>query len=216
MSTQAVLLFARLPERGRVKTRLARTVGDDVAVEFYAACVEHVLAQVHGLRARRFVFVADPGDVPAMRRWVGRDFEVLPQRGADLGARMKSAFEDVFGVGVRRAVVTATDTPELTADIVRQGLHALDAAPVVLGPSDDGGYYLLGMQSVHDWLFDDMPWSTPDVLDQTRRRIAGAGLAHRELARLPDIDTEADLRAWLARAPDDPLAGRVAALLGAR
>jgi rSAM/selenodomain-associated transferase 1 len=214
MSSPAVLLFARLPRAGRVKTRLARTVGDEVAVAFYRACAEHLFDQVRAVEAARYVFVAEPSDLDEVRAWVGPAFVVRPQRGDDLGARMRCAFEDVFADGAGRAVVTATDTPELSRGRVLEALEALERAELVVGPSGDGGYYLLGMRRVLPWLFEHMPWSTPAVLPETRRRADTRQVLRFELGSLEDVDTETDLRAWLARA-HDPLAARVRGLLSA-
>ena len=107
----------------------------------------------------------------------------------------------------------ALDVRVLSAERVDAALRALSRRPLVLGPSDDGGYYLLGMREPQVWLFEAMPWSTPAVLPETRRRIAERGLGCAELGVLPDVDDEVDLRAWLARASGTALADRIASLL---
>lgn len=213
--TTALLLFARLPREGRVKTRLAATLGGAFATAFYEDCAELVLtrlARVDGVR--RVVFVADAGDVDAMREWVGPAWEVLPQAAGDLTVRLESAFNQVFREGAEAVVVTATDTPGLDAAVIGQARAVLAERDAVLVPATDGGYALLGLRVPTPGVFRDISWSTELVADQTRERLRQAGRTWGELSPLPDIDTEGDLRTWLERG-DDPLRRRTRELLDA-
>jgi uncharacterized protein len=208
----AILVFARAPRRGRVKTRLAADLGEDAALAVYRACLAWTLAAVRGVdRVARRLYVADPADVAALVEIAGDGFTVHPQAAGDLGARMATAFRETRQAGHERALVIATDTPDLDEALLVRARHALDRHPTVIGPSMDGGYYLLGMRlgpgarPLPD-LFDGMPWSTPEVLPETLRRLERAGVEAASLHPLRDLDTAADLRDWLATAGDHPVA----------
>ena len=204
--TPALLLFARFPTPGRVKTRLARTTGDAFAAAWYRRCAERVLGSLAEVSATRLAFVADPADADRMQAWVGPAWQVRPQVPGDLTARLNAAFEEAHRLGSSPIVVTATDTPGLTGARVAQALRALADHDAVLGPATDGGYYLLGLRSPEPAVFEGIAWSTGLVADQTRARLRDAGLSWAELDPLADVDTEQDLAAFVEDHPDDPLA----------
>lgn len=139
----------------------------------------------------------EPGEaLEEMRAWLP-GMRLLAQSGPDLGARMADAFARAFARGASRVALVGTDTPGVTRETVALALSALDAADIVLGPAEDGGYYLVALRGPRPALFAGIDWSTPRVLDETRARAAAAGLAVRELTPLADIDTLDDLRrAW--------------------
>jgi rSAM/selenodomain-associated transferase 1 len=119
----------------------------------------------------------------------------MAQSGHDLGARMADAFARAFARGARRVAIVGTDVPGVSRATVREALSALEVADVVMGPADDGGYYLIGLRAPWPGLFAGIEWSTPSVREQTLARAAAAGLSVRELARLRDVDTLEDVRA---------------------
>lgn len=194
-----VVVFARAPERGAVKTRLARDLGDDRALALYRRLAAEVTRNLLAPDRAWDVVVAitpprDPGEV---RAWLGPVDDVVAQGDGDLGARMCAAMSRTLARH-RRAVVVGTDCLEVTAARVAEALAALDEAPAVLGPALDGGYYLLGATRALP-VYDAVPWSTDAVLDVTRARLRDAGLAWRELAIARDIDTLDDLAAAAQR-----------------
>ena len=183
-------IFTRGCEHGRVKSRLAQTVGDDVALDVHRALVVHAfeVARQSGLDAEVWLD-GDAASLPA------HGFAVRAQATGDLGARMLAVVADTVARG-RAAIVVGTDCPVLDADYLRRAADALDAADVVLGPVEDGGYVLIGMRAPQPTLFEAIPWSTSRVYSRTLRRIAAAQLRHVALETLWDVDTEADWRRW--------------------
>ena len=192
-----VAVLARRAERGQGKRRLARTLGDEATLEIYrellAACASAVAGS--GLPATVY-FDPVPGDRDI---WTPDRFGYsLQPYGADLGKRIKDAAEESltrFGGGV---LLIGTDCPTLTPELLRVAADALATHDAVLGPSTDGGYYLLGLRRVEPRLFEGIAWSTGAVADQTRAVLAKAGLRTYELPALTDIDTEEDWRAYRA------------------
>jgi rSAM/selenodomain-associated transferase 2/rSAM/selenodomain-associated transferase 1 len=194
----ALIIFARFPSPGKVKTRLAGDIGDGPAAEFYKLCAEHVFQESDRLsgRVQRYLFYSNPEDSKEMQHWGGPRFNYVAQAGSDLGRRLEHAFGRVFEHGAQKAIVLATDVPGISADIVDEAFRALDSSDVVLGPCPDGGYYLLGMKRLHKELFTDIPWSTDQVLDRTSGAVSKLGLTVRLLPALADIDNGEDLRNW--------------------
>jgi len=139
----------------------------------------------------------EPGEaLEEMRAWLPGT-RLLAQCGPDLGARMADAFARAFARGASRVALVGTDTPGVTRETAALALSALDAADVVVGPAEDGGYYLVALRAPPPAHVSGNEWSTPCVLDETRARAAAAGLAVREIAPLGDLDTLDDLRrAW--------------------
>ncbi|MDQ3625067.1 MAG: TIGR04282 family arsenosugar biosynthesis glycosyltransferase [Verrucomicrobiota bacterium] len=193
-----VLLFLKFPEPGRVKTRLAKTVGAELAAAIYQRLVAAVIARVPG--EMELVGLFDPpekaGEVEQwMRRMAPeRSLKLLPQAAGDLGRRLDQAFADAFAAGAGRVLVIGSDCVELDAAIFAEAGQALADCDLVVGPSEDGGYYLIGLQAPHPELFTGIDWSTRQVLAQTLVRAERARLRVHLLPKLPDVDTEEDWR----------------------
>jgi rSAM/selenodomain-associated transferase 1 len=187
-----------------VKTRLAAEIGADAALRVYRRLAEHAVAQARAVAtdvAVRIHFTpADGGG--AVARWLGGGAEYVAQADADLGGRMRAAFEAAFDAGHRRVVIIGSDLPDLTAEILRDAFASLDDHPAVLGPARDGGYYLLGLRQMVPSIFTGVPWSTGEVFAQTLARLGEAGITPALLPVLGDVDVAADLpdgwRAWAA------------------
>jgi rSAM/selenodomain-associated transferase 1 len=196
MSRNALLVFVKHPSPGAVKTRLAAEVGPEAAARLYRTLAERVL-EATSPRAgeyERLVFFDPPEALAGMRAWLP-GVRLLAQSGGDLGARMADAFARAFARGAERVVLVGTDAPAVGRETVMEALSALDAADVVIGPAEDGGYYLLALRQPRPELFSGVAWSTPSVRAQTLTRAAFASLSVRELAPLRDVDTLEDLRA---------------------
>jgi hypothetical protein len=198
----AILVFVRAPEVGRVKTRLAREIGDEAALRVYRRLAEHAVAEARALGADVAVRIhyTPAGRGEAVRAWLGAGAAYLPQAEGDLGARMRAAFEAAFAAGHPRVLIIGSDLPDLSAEALRRALRLLDSHPAVLGPAADGGYYLLGLRRMVDGVFDGIAWSTEGVLDATLARLRAAGCEPAMLGTLRDVDAAADLpprwRAW--------------------
>jgi uncharacterized protein len=210
VSDRALVVFAKHPRPGAVKTRLAASIGNEAAAGLYRALAEHVLEATAPAAGEyeRLVFF-EPGEaLEEVRAWLPGT-RLLAQSGPDLGARMADAFARAFARGASRVALVGTDTPGVTRETAALALSALDAADVVLGPAEDGGYYLVALRRPQPSLFAGIDWSTSRVLDETRARAAAAGLDVRELAPLADVDTLDDLRRAWPRI-EEILAGREA------
>jgi rSAM/selenodomain-associated transferase 1/rSAM/selenodomain-associated transferase 2 len=194
----SLIIFARFPLPGKVKTRLARDIGDERAAEFYRSSAEHVFQESARLseRVQRYLFYADAHDSKEIQNWAGTQFNFVAQVGSNIGERLEHAFGTVFEHGSQKAIVLATDVPGISADIIDEAFRALDSCDTVLGPCPDGGYYLLGMKRLHKELFTDIPWSTNEVLNKTLNVMRKLGLTVSLLPALADIDTEEDLQRW--------------------
>jgi rSAM/selenodomain-associated transferase 1 len=192
------LVFVRAPEAGRVKTRLAATLGAEGALRVYRRLAEHTLreARAVGGEVRVHFTPADAGD--EVRAWLGDGPRYLPQSAGDLGARMEAAFRTAFEDGAERVVIIGSDLPELSAALLRRAFGALETHPAVIGPARDGGYYLLGMRTMIGGLFDAIPWSTDQVLARTLDRLRAAGIEPAFLDTLSDVDEMDDLPAGWA------------------
>ncbi len=183
----AVVVFAREPVPGRAKTRLAATVGGIAAAAVYAALFENTLAVAAGTGFDLVLSLAEPPS-PAWTGCLGWRWEV--QSGADLGNRMLKAFEVRFGEGYDRVLIVGSDVPNLGVDHLRSAERALDTAAAVLGPASDGGYWLVAQRRPGVDLFSGIPWSSPDTLAATRRRLEQLRVTWSELEQLDDLDTE--------------------------
>lgn len=196
---RALVIFARAPELGRVKTRVAAELGASAALSVYRRLAEHVVAAVEcGDRYSITVAYTPAGALSEMRRWLGSSVSLTAQAEGDLGDRMQRAIADAISHGAERVVVIGTDCPDVTAATVEEAFAQLADADIVLGPATDGGYYLIGMSRLHPSVFDSVPWSSPDTLRVTLDRARAARLSVALLQELRDIDTADDWRAWLA------------------
>lgn len=196
MST-CLCIFLKAPRPGHVKTRLAATIGADRAAELYRAFLLDTLAWATRFPASdRRIEYSPRGREAAVKAIVpdrARPCSFHPQVDGDLGARLHAAFSAMFRAGHRRCVVVGTDCPTLGPHDVRLAFKALESADLVLGPTFDGGYYLVGLSRPAPQLFDNMPWSTERVYDLTVARATESGLRRRTLRTLADVDTASDL-----------------------
>lgn len=192
-----IVVFGKYPEPGRVKTRLAASVGDVEAARVYADLFVQTLKTVDAGRdgAETIVQYAPPGSVNAFRRWLGARRTYAAQCDGDLGERMLKAFEESTAAGIQQTILVGTDCPGLTPSLLRRAFAGQRRHDVVVGPATDGGYYLIGASRPHPELFRDIEWSTDTVLEQTIAACAEQGLTVARLECLRDIDTLADLEA---------------------
>jgi rSAM/selenodomain-associated transferase 1 len=189
-----VVVFARVPEPGRVKTRLIPELGEAGAAALHRRLVGHSLAAATqaGIGPVELWCTPDSGD-PFFEECRHRFGVSLHTQGeGDLGARMHRAFESALG-RTRHALLAGSDIPAISAEYFREADRGLAAHDVVIGPAEDGGYVLIGLSRCHPELFRDIPWGGPGVLEATRRRVAALGWRPRELPSLWDVDRPEDL-----------------------
>jgi rSAM/selenodomain-associated transferase 1 len=186
-------LFLKAPRPGTVKTRLAADLGGEAAAGIYRTLAAQAVEAVRACGWPCTVWYAPADAAAEMRGWLGDGPRLAPQPDGDLGARMAHAAASV--PRGRAIVLLGGDVPGLSADALQRAAAALAEAPVVLGPSADGGYWLLGGRTPLPDLFTAIPWSTSAVLPATRARLAAAGVGWRELETRRDVDTLDDARA---------------------
>ena len=197
--SRAIVVFTRAPEAGRVKTRLARDLGDATALAAHRELGTLVLSAAAGLADCEVVVAYTPADrEDLVRAWLGGARRYEPQVDGDLGTRMLTAITHCFAAGAGKVLLIGTDCPAVGADLLETAFRELDRAGAVLGPSADGGYYLIGMTRPIPRLFQDIPWSTPKTLSVTLDRAAGAQVTVALLDERRDVDTAADWVAWRA------------------
>ncbi len=192
---QAVVMMAKTPQAGDVKTRLCPPLTFEAAAELYRGFLLDTVAKIASLKTIRPVMSYAPASGEAFFADAVPDWTRLPQEGFDLGARMHNCFTQLLAQGYDHVLLTGSDLPTLPLGIFKQAIR-LAASPrvdVILGPSEDGGYYLIGLRRPCAALFERMTWSTSDVLAETVRRATHLGLCIAYLPTWYDIDTPADL-----------------------
>lgn len=196
-----LLVFARVPLLGRVKSRLAASIGNEAALETYRELLAITREAVVASGVPVTVWLAETaGPIPTAaetREWPALAVQCQPV--GDLGERMAAAFYHAFAEGAGRVVIIGTDCPGLRAAHLTHAFAALAEHDVVLGPATDGGYYLLGLRAPCPALFENKQWSTPTVLAETVAEARRLGLRVTLLAELRDVDDAADLAEWRAQ-----------------
>lgn len=192
-----IIVFAKTPQPGAVKTRLAETIGVDAAAVLYRQLLRFTMLRVdHAALAPIQLQVTPSVEHPLFDSLAAQGIEVTEQQGADLGERMANALETALAES-EFAVLIGTDCPALSVGYMEQACRALiDGAEVVLGPAEDGGYVLIGMRRYRKELFEQIPWSTDRVLAATRDRLATLDCRAVELDTLWDLDRPEDLLRW--------------------
>jgi rSAM/selenodomain-associated transferase 1 len=192
-----VILFTRYPEPGRTKTRLIPALGAKGAADVQRRMTEQVVSRMVQLRDSRPVAMEiryEGGDLLRMREWLNSGIDCRPQGGGDLGDRLTRAFEDAFRDGKTGVIAMGSDCPALTAEIMAQALEHLRRNDLVLGPAEDGGYYLIGMRRNIPELFVDIPWGTEEVHAVTLALAGKLNLSVAFTQPLADVDRPEDLR----------------------
>jgi rSAM/selenodomain-associated transferase 1 len=191
----ALVLFVKNARRGHVKTRLASFLGDEMALKIYLALCERVRDVCLHFPGTCYVyyseFVPEEEDMWSDSFFIKKTQSTSP----DLGERMKSAITELCP-SYESVLLLGTDIPHLTIDILKDASQALNENELVIGPSLDGGYYLIGMKETHEFLFDDMIWSVDTVLDESIQRAIKNKLYYHLLKPLPDIDTFEDWKKY--------------------
>jgi rSAM/selenodomain-associated transferase 1 len=189
-------IVIKFPVPGMVKTRLAKDIGEAAATEIYTQLAEGVLLRTRpkGREYDRIIFYSPADMHDRFEEWIpGERFR--PQRGGDVGEVMSNAFNQMFEDSAGKAVLTGTDIPGLHREIIGQAFSDLDGSDVVIGPAEDGGYYLIGMKLPRPELFSGISWGTAKVLRETLCRIKELKLTFSTLTVLSDLDRVEDLPA---------------------
>jgi rSAM/selenodomain-associated transferase 1 len=198
---KVLIVFAREPLPGSVKTRLAASIGDHAAAKLYETMLQDVLKTASQLSDVETVVFWDCEEVSLPLLATKYRCSSRRQSLGDLGERMQWAFEEMFKDGYELCCIIGSDAPDLPSSYIQDAyiLLSTQQSDVVLGPCLDGGYYLLGLRQVWPQLFANIPWSTVDVLEQSLAVAQGAGLTVSLLPEWQDIDTLDDLLAFQER-----------------
>lgn len=192
MNSNLLIVFIKNPVEGEVKTRLGASIGSTNALLVYKKLLDYTRDVAMQVACDRQVWYSSMID----RRdsWNEDLFDKKLQQGSDLGERMSAAFREAFESGYKKVVIIGSDCADLKPHHIEKAFNALDETEAVIGPSKDGGYYLLGLNNFRKELFTDIAWSTPEVFQKTTEIFSRGGLTFETLETLNDIDTIVDLK----------------------
>lgn len=200
----ALVIFAKAPVPGRVKTRLCPPLTHDEAATLHGSFVLDTLERTKTATVKlklpidRYLACAPSSTLTFFKIMEERQgVKLIEQEGEDLGSRMHRAFETMFAKGYRRVLIVGTDIPSLPLDYYKQAIDLLERHDAVFGPAQDGGYYLIGLKKPSGYLFENIPWSSEQVLTVTCERAKILGLRTGLLPEWRDVDTIDDLRALI-------------------
>lgn len=190
-----VLMFVKAPHPGKVKTRLGKTIGNERAAELYTYFAQDVLATLCQLPATPLIFFAPHDAQRQISEWL-RGQQYYPQQGEELGDRMSAAFNRCFELGYEQVLIVGSDSPDLPLSYLQTALKQLAVGQVVLGPSEDGGYYALGFTAKNycPQVFEGIEWSTEKVRSQTLKILEHNARSVYELPTWYDVDTLNELQ----------------------
>lgn len=188
MKKKLLIIFVKNIKLGKVKTRLAKTIGDEGAFEIYKGLVAITEKATKTINFDRVIYFSD---AVVESKW--KNSEKRIQFGVDLGARMKNAFSDGFKQDYQSIVLIGSDLPDISNIIIENAFNKLEKSDVVFGPAEDGGYYLIGMNQLYAEIFKDKPWSKSNLLEVTLEELKSNNTCFSLIETLNDIDTYEDL-----------------------
>ena len=192
MTDCALIIFTRNPELGKCKTRLAKSVGDVEALKIYKHLLQHTANVSKKVDAERFVFYSE--NIQQNDIWDNAFFNKKLQYGDNLGERMENAFQTLFSEGFKKVIIIGSDLLDLKEEIIQNAYKKLKENDAVIGPAEDGGYYLLGMKNLNKNVFKNKKWGTETVLKKTKKDFFEQSLY--VLETLNDIDYLEDLKPY--------------------
>ena len=203
-ASAALIVFAKAPEAGQVKTRLCPPLTPDEAASLHGSLVLDVLERCQSLKGcDRILAGAPTSDHPFFGAMKTRfKIPIWEQVGEDLGERMTQAFHSALGSPYQSAIIIGTDIPAITVPLLSTAFKDLQDHDVVLGPTLDGGYYLVGLRTPVPELFHNIPWSTDQVFSLTQEKAKAMNLSLKVLPILRDLDTIEDLQAFIQESKD--------------
>jgi uncharacterized protein len=196
-----ILLFVKYPTKGQVKHRLAANLAEEIVLELYRAFVKDTLSTLQHIETNLLICISPGYAQKKFQNWLGENYTFVPQKGKDLGERMKNSFGSAFQHGFRRVVLIGSDSPDLPKTFLHNALAELQNHDIVLGPSSDGGYYLIGFQNstFEPSIFDGIHWSSPTVFQETIENIKKTNHGLSLLPMWSDVDTIDDLKNLVRR-----------------
>jgi rSAM/selenodomain-associated transferase 1 len=196
LDDRCLLFFIKNPEKGKVKTRLAAAIGDPMAVKLYRRFLLEMLVTLNKGTFLFYLCYYPQNSLDSLKNWLGDHYLYMPQNGQDLGERMKNGFLEAISMKFKRVILIGSDIPDLSLAFIEEAFGSLREKDAVIGPSFDGGYYLIGFRdkTFSPRAFDGIHWNTESVFKETLRALEQEGLAVHALQPLRDIDTVEDLR----------------------
>lgn len=188
----ALIIMIKNPVKGKVKTRLAKDIGEEQALLVYNKLLDHTCKIASEIQVDRFVFYSE--NIDRKDQFNTTNFKKYVQCDGDLGVRMEYAFSIPFKNEYHKVVMIGADCFDLTSSTIQKAFDALDNHDFVIGPAKDGGYYLIGMKKWNRWIFKDKAWSTMELLHQTQQDITNHNATVYQLELLSDIDIIEDLK----------------------
>ena len=192
-----LIIFVKAPRPGSVKTRLAKSIGDDAAGAAYKTLVQRLIENLRLLPRVELRFAPDDG-AAEIHPWLQKGWQLRPQGHGDLGEKLRRAFQESFDAGAKRVLIIGSDCPAIVAADIEMAGAALVTCEVVLGPATDGGYWLIGLRHPEPSLFENISWSTETVFETTLSRIREKRLSCHVLRELSDIDLREDWEKFLS------------------
>ncbi len=201
VDNRCILLFVKYPKRGDVKTRLALELQRITAEDLYRAFVDDSLSLLEHLGIPVAICYSPEGAKMSFAAWLGKHRAYIPQQGATLGKRLEGCFHYAFSQGFEQVIALGTDSPDLPAAFITEAFSQLETCDSVLGPSRDGGYYLIGFRKKGflPEAFDGIDWSTERVFPETMEKLTRAGQTIHVLPSWSDVDTVDDLKQLFQR-----------------
>ncbi|MDX1279134.1 TIGR04282 family arsenosugar biosynthesis glycosyltransferase [Oceanihabitans sediminis] len=189
-SKNLIIIFTRNPELGKVKTRLAKTIGDASALHIYSYLLEHTEKTIRNIDSDKAVYYSE--EINKEDIWDNATYLKYLQKGEDLGERMLHAFQNAFNNNYEKVIIVGSDLFDLKEKHIEEAFQKLNKRDIVIGPAKDGGYYLLGMKTLNEAIFKDKKWSTSSVFKDTLKDLYK--LKIHQLEVLNDIDTFEDMK----------------------
>jgi rSAM/selenodomain-associated transferase 1 len=186
---QLVIVFVKNSKSGRVKTRLAKTIGNEEAIAVYNRLIDLTELATNQLTMDTCISFSDS---IVETRWP--TYKKTLQKGKDLGERMKHAFKSGFAEGYKKIVLIGSDLPEISNELIESAFIQLEKSQAVFGPAQDGGYYLVGLSKMNPIIFENKPWSQSQLLEITLAELSQKGITAGLLTTLNDVDTFEDLK----------------------
>lgn len=212
-----LIIFVKYPERGKVKTRLADEIGDEKATRIYSIISKYIIKKFSNSKDYNTTVFYSPRDRKSeIEDWLKQfSLELFPQNGNTLGERISNAFENIISRGARNVVIIGTDCVHITLEDIDSTFEILNenVPHVVIGPANDGGYYLLGTNIYIKELFSDIDWSTQRVLNQTIEKVNNSKLNYTLKNELSDIDYMKDINIDALKKLDDSMAKKIKSIL---
>lgn len=192
MSDNRLIIFIKYPEPGFVKTRLAKDIGEEQAAFLYCLFVEAILTRTEDDGFERVIFYSPSEKRDEIINWIGPE-RLYPQKGKDLGERLSNAFSLVFNKGAKRVLAIGSDSPTIDNNIILRAFRELSNKQCVIGPSQDGGYYLFGLSSFNKDVFQGIKWSTEKVFEETINILKRSKFSFSILDKDFDVDKIEDI-----------------------